>query len=558
MTGPPPVSPVLIVGAGPTGLTLAAQVHAHGGQVRIIERRWEPRPSRAFIVQPRSLELLAPLGVVDALLARGDPSATATVHAAGRSASVTLARPGIADTEYPFLLAIPQAVVEAVLEEHLRGVGVAVERGVELVSLSQGRESVGCVLRGPDGHRHLAEARYVAGCDGADSTVREAAGIPFPGRDYRVTVLMANVDAEGALVPGAVNGYLCAGGLLFLIPSRDAAPWRLLTVGTASGRGRAAGRSLDADGGGGPDLPTWQAVTDRFTGGEVRLRELAWTTRIRLRRGQATRYQAGRVLLAGDAAHLHSPAGAQGMNTGIQDACNLGWRLALVSTGVAGPGLLPSYQAERWPVARRIRQLTDLAFLAEAGGAPPLRWLRRYAAPVALPVVSGRALPAWAFRFLGGLLIRYRRSPALAEGQPAPRRTVRAGDRLVNGPVIRDGVVVWLHQALRSPGFHLLLCGQVEEFDPGAVAALRRSAGVPLGVHRLTRVPAPGVLADPQGRLLRRLGRGTAVYLIRPDRYVGYRSAGPDLAGVAGYLRTKLSITPVMGGLARSGSQDRP
>jgi 2-polyprenyl-6-methoxyphenol hydroxylase-like FAD-dependent oxidoreductase len=516
---------VLVVGAGPTGLTLASQIHAHGGRVRIIERRLARRQSRAFVVHPRTLEVLAPLGVTDELIARGDPSARAIVRAAGRAASVTLARPGISDTAYPFLLAIPQVAVEEVLEDHLRRVGIAVERGVELISLSQGPDSVQSVLHHQGGHLEHAAANYLVGCDGADSTVRRATGIRFPSRDYRPTLLMANLDAEGDLDPSAVNGYVGAEGILFLFPSPDAAGWRMLTVG--------APRSGETH----PDLSTLQSVADRFTGGSLRLANLAWSTTVRLRRGQATRYRLGRVLLAGDAAHLHSPAGAQGMNTGIQDACNLGWKLALVSTGVAAPRLLASYQPERWPVARRIRQLTDLAFLMEAGDLPPVGWLRRFVTPLMLPLVHRRAVPAWGFRILGGLRIRYRGSPVVEDADPAPPWAVHAGDRLVNGLVIRDGQRVWLHDALQPPGFHVLLCGRPDDFDPGEVEEMRRGSDAPLHMHRLAPGPGPGLLGDPERTVLRRLGGTPAVHLIRPDGYVGYRSAGPRLDGVVRHLR---------------------
>lgn len=531
-------APVLIVGAGPTGLTLAAQIQAYGGRVRIVERRLDYRRSRAFVAHPRTLELLAPLGVVPELIARGDPSARASVRAGGRSASVTLARPGIRDTAFPFLLAVAQVAVEQVLEAHLQRVGVPVERGVELVGLVQRPESVEFSLRHPDGHREHGEVRYLAGCDGADSTVRREAGIGFPGSDYRTTLLMANLDAEGDLAPSAVNGYVGAGGILFLFPSPDVAPWRLLVAGRAE------------SGSDEPDLPTLQAAADRFTGGTLTLRDLAWSSTVRLRRGQAVRYRQGRVLLAGDAAHLNSPAGAQGMNTGIQDACNLGWKLAMVTAGVAADGLLSTYQPERWPVARRVRQLTDLAFLLESGSALPLRWLREYGAPLALPLVDGRTAPGWAFRLLGGLMIRYRGSPAVVEAPAAPRRArraLRAGDRMPDAVVVADGRECWLFELLRTPGFHALLCGPTGGFGD-RTGELER-LDVPLSVHRLARVAGPGVVADLSGELIRRLGHGPAVYLIRPDGYIGFRSGGPGLDGAVRYLRDLLGrghqrITP--------------
>lgn len=528
---------VLVVGAGPTGLTMAAQIHALGGAVRVIERRRERRLSRAFIVHPRTLEVLAPLGLADALIARGDRSTTATVRARGRSATVRLAGPAVTDTPYPFLLAIPQVTVEEVLEDHLRRAGLPPERGVELVGLTPHADRVECRLRGHRGEQDVV-AGYVVGCDGGDSTVRRSVGIAFPGRDYRPTLLMANLDADGPLEPGAVNGFVGADGLLFMFPSPDRAPWRLLTV--VSGPPTAAGEP-----GTRPSLSTLQAVADRFTGGQVRLHDPAWSTTVRLRRGQATRYLDGRVMLAGDAAHQHSPAGAQGMNTGIQDACNLGWKLALVARGLAGPVLLRSYQDERWPLARRIRLLTDLVFLAEAGGVPPLGWLREHLVPLVLPLVDGRTVPAWAFRFLGGLTFGYRGSPVVEEGRPLGRPAVRPGDRLPDGWVVRDGRRVRLHEALRPPGFHLLLCGPPGAFDAQAVTDLVRDFGIPMAVHHLARAPGPGVLADPAGSVLGRLGWTTAVYLVRPDGYVGFRAGGTELDGLARHLHRTLSIDAV-------------
>ena len=522
-----PAAQVLIVGAGPTGLALAAQIHAHGGQARIVERRYGYRRSRAFVMQPRTLEMLAPLGVAGQLIARGDASAQARIHAGARVAVVRLAHPDVDDTAYPFLLAIPQATVEEVLEQHLARVGVAVERGVELTGISARPDSVDCTLLGPDGRPEQATADYLVGCDGADSTVRRLVGIPFPGRRYRPALLLADLDVGGELEPDTVHGFVGAPGILFLFPSPEGPAWRLLTVSPA-GAGPAPA----------PDLALLQSVADRFTGGGLRLRDPTWADTVRLRRGQATRYRAGRVLLAGDAAHVQSPAGAQGMNTGIQDACNLGWKLALVAAGAADESLLDSYQAERWPVARRVRQLTDLAFRGEAAGTPPLGWLRQHAAPLLVLLAGDRTIPAWAFRLLGGLLIRHRGSPAVQAGGSGPGNGPRPGDRLVDGRVVSGGREGWLHEMLCPPGHHLLLCGRTDAFDLDLAAALERWSGGRLRVHRLAREPRPGELWDRTGRLLARLGDPvTAAYLVRPDGYIAFRSAGPDLAGIAAAAR---------------------
>ncbi len=225
------------------------------------------------------------------------------------------------------------------------------------------------------------------------------------------------------------------------------------------------------------------------------------------------------------------------MNTGIQDAVNLGWKLALVAAGTAPESLLDSYQAERWQVARCVRQLTDFAFVGEAADIPPLGVLREYAPPVLLPLLQRLTVPGWTFRLLAGLSINYRRSSVVEEGRPRLYRGPRAGDRLIDGRILAGGELRWLHELLRPPGFHLLLCGNTTDFELNAAAYLQRSSAVPLHVHWLSREGRAGALGDPNGRTLAALGgTGTAVYLIRPDRYVAYRSRGPDLHGVTDYL----------------------
>jgi 2-polyprenyl-6-methoxyphenol hydroxylase-like FAD-dependent oxidoreductase len=531
------VSDVLVVGAGPTGLTMAAQLQAHGVRPRVVERRRERGASRAFVVHPRTLELLAHLGLARALVGRGDPSARARLHASGRTAGVGLASPGHEDTAYPYLLFIPQSAVEEVLEEHLRRVGVVVEHGMELTGLSQRPDAVAYRLRGDDGSVEGGVAAYVVGCDGADSTVRRSAGIRFRMRAYRPSLLLADLDVDGDLSSDGLHGFVAGPGLLFLFPSPTSGAWRLLTVGPES-QTATCGR----DGGGAPGLAELQAVVDRFTGGSLRVHHPEWSTRMRLRRGQATRYRRERVLVAGDAAHLHSPAGAQGMNTGIQDACNLAWKLALVVSGAATDALLDSYEAERWPVARRTRQLTDLAFLLEAADHAPLRWLREHATPLALPLVRDRDLPRAAFRLLGGLSTRYRRSPLVQEGAPRLRSGPHAGDRLPDGRILHEGGPRWLHDVLRGSAHHLLLCGPQGGFDAPAVQVLGKGSPMPLRIHRLAPASHDGAMVDPDGRLLRRLGvRETAVYLIRPDGYIAYRAAGSSLAGVSRHVREVLA-----------------
>ena len=526
---------VLVVGAGPTGLVTAAGLHAAGVDVRIVERRDRPRPSRALVVHPRTLEVLAPLGLADALVARGDPAATVRIHVPGRTVSLPLSGYRLADTAFPFLLAIPQAQVETTLEAQLRARGLAVERRTTVRALTQDRDAVTAVVRREDGGDERVRARWVVGCDGADSTVRQQAGIAFPTSPYPAVLWLADLDVDGDLPTDAIHGFVGPAGILFLFPAGEPAPWRLLTV-----------RPRDvAATGGPPDLAALQAVADRLTGGVLRLRRPRWTAEQHLRRGQAGRYRAGRVLLAGDAAHLNSPAGAQGMNTGIQDAANLAWKLALVVQERAAPDLLDTYEAERRPVGRRVRQLTDLAFLAEAASTWPLPELRSRLAPPLLRLLDGRPVPAPALRLVGGLVTRYRRSPAASEAAPRLWRGPRAGDRLPDGQVRVAGALRWLHRLLEPPALHLLCCGP-GPWDEDALAALTRRGGGALRVLHLAAAAGDGAVFDPGGRLLARLGVSrNAVYLVRPDGYVAARNAGTDLGGVAAYVERWLSPAAV-------------
>jgi hypothetical protein len=225
------------------------------------------------------------------------------------------------------------------------------------------------------------------------------------------------------------------------------------------------------------------------------------------------------------------------MNTGIQDAWNLGWKLALVARGLAAEALLDSYHAERWPVGRFVLRFTDRAFTLATSSGPLARVVRTRVAPSLAPLAArfgpGRAL---GFRAISQLGVRYRGSSAVQEGRPSPHGGPRAGDRLPDGPLARDGRPRWLHESLGGPGFHLLLCGPAEAWDGAGLQALGSRWGGLVGVHRLAPRAGPGVLHD-DGTLLRRLGvAGTAQYLVRPDGHIGYRAAGTDLDGLQAYL----------------------
>lgn len=521
---------VLIVGAGPSGLTLAATLASYGMRLRIIDRAPDQvHESRALAVQPRTLEVARGLGIADELVRRGNPAVRLELHAGTRTVPVPLFDIGLDDTSYPFLLFLSQADTEAVLRDCLAASGVQVERGIELVAATETDGAVRCTLRDAKGGEEQLTTRFLVGCDGAHSRVRGLAGIGFTGDRYPQTFLLADLAADG-LTPGRVHAFVTDAGPLLFFPLEQPAPWRVISM-QPPGDPRAPDSAA-------PALDQLQRICDAATAGTVRLHDPVWLTTFALHHRHATRYRAGHSFLVGDAAHIHSPVGAQGMNTGMQDAWNLGWKLALVGRGRAETSLLDSYDAERRPVGAFVLRFTDRAFTAATSTNRLARVIRARVVPRVLPLglrfTAGRSA---AFRTVSQLGIRYRRSPLSEEGSSRLHRGPRAGDRLPDATVRRDGAAVRLHEVLAAPGFHLLLCGDAADCDPRQRAAIEERHGDLVRIDALRRRPEPGALHDPNGQALARLGCAAAAQLlVRPDGHVGYRCAGTDLHGVIGYL----------------------
>jgi 2-polyprenyl-6-methoxyphenol hydroxylase-like FAD-dependent oxidoreductase len=527
---------VLIVGAGPTGLVLAAQLAAHGVRPRLVDRATDRvHESRALAIQPRTLEVLAGLGVTGRLVAAGNRAVQLRMHVRHRVLSAPLFDLGLDDTVFPYLLFLSQAETERILVEHLASAGVTVERGVELVGLDVAADAAVARLRHRDGREERVPARYVAGCDGAHSAVRRLTGIGFAGGAYPQTFILADAEAEG-IEHGAAHAFLAERGALLFFPLGWPATWRLLAMRP----------STDPTP---PDAPVGldevQSLTDAYTRGSVRLHDPVWMTNFRLHHRAAAHYRVGPVFLAGDAAHIHSPAGGQGMNTGIQDAVNLGWKLAHTLCGVSDATLLETYEPEREPVGRLVLRLTDRAFTIATSTSPVVRYARTRIAPVLLPLAlkakAGRAL---AFRTVAELGIRYRHSALSVDGANSPRRGPRAGDRLPDATIVRGEQPSSLHDLVAAPGWHLLLCGPPNAWPPEIGQLGDGYSGHPLTVHHLTAVRASGVPYDPDGSALHRLGlkrQGQALYLVRPDGHIGFRAGGPDSDGLRRYLDRWLS-----------------
>ena len=533
--------PVLIVGAGPTGLALAIQLQRFGTPFRIIDRTFDrTRESRALAVQARTLELFDSVGLADSLVSSGRTGTQVVVHFGARPmASLTLGDIGATDTRFPFILFVSQAETERLLNERLEAFGINIERGTELLDFETRTDHVTARLRRADGTLEQLSTSFLVGSDGAHSVVRKGAGFSFEGGSYPQDFVLGDVEAAGPLVEGAINSYAGGGGVAMFFPLGSPTTWRVIAMreprGRSEERGRGSKPAIEP-----LTLEELQEIVEPPTEGSIRIFDPAWLTHFRLHHRQIASYRRGRVFLAGDAAHIHSPVGAQGMNTGIQDAWNLGWKLALVSNGIARPELLDSYNQERWPIGQFLLRYTDRLFSTFTRAMSQGRitsWIREQVVSRVVPrVLASRRLRASAFRFVSELGIHYRNSPAVTEGKPRLRRGPRAGERLPDAQLMLNGQHVSLQQTVGGPFLAVLLCGPMNAWSQVRVNALS-VYGSWLRVLFLAQEGPNDVLLDVDGAILRRLGvRDSAQYLIRPDGHVAFRCSGADLKELERYL----------------------
>jgi len=500
---------ILVAGAGPAGLALALQAHNHGAAVRIIDRRPEAvRPSRALILHARTLELLRPLEVTQELLARADIAPKADLQLGSRIIRLAFAGLPMADTAFPHLSLIRQMDVERVLAQALVDRGVKVERGTGLAGVREESGSVRAVLRSPAGSEE-ARFGFAVGCDGPASTVRAQAGIGWTGRRYPVEIVIADAELDGPLAADAARVVAGRRGLLFAFRLGEQATWRLLAT-------RAMTSVRHPPGSFGPPVPATelQALIDE-AGLDARITDLVWSSRVAVQRRVADRFRHGRLFLAGDAAHAYSPATGQGMNAAVQDAANLGWKLAFAAAHPGDGPLLDSYDLERRPVASQVLAMTNLVFWAEAATGPVPSALRGRLAPLAAPLVPAltgrRRLIAAGIRLVSQLNLCYPDSPLSVEGTPHRPRGPRAGDRLPDRLVRVDGRGIRLHDVLARPGVHILLDRDADRLEDLAPHRF-------VQVHRLASVPGRGLIA------------------VRPDGYIGFRAGTADVGQLTAWL----------------------
>jgi 2-polyprenyl-6-methoxyphenol hydroxylase-like FAD-dependent oxidoreductase len=497
---------VLIVGAGPTGLVLALWLTRLGVRVRIVDKRAEVEAtSRAVGVQARTLELYRQIGIAEEVVERGRKAQAANLWVAGKNrARFSFAEMGEGLSPFPYALVLSQDEHERLLVGRLAELGIEVERRTELAGFEDVDGRVLAHLKRPDGSVESCEAVYIAGCDGAHSTVRQTLGIGFQGGTYAHLFYVADVKANGAASNGEINIALDPTDFLVIFPLKGDGRARL--IGTV--REDAENRKDDL---------AWKDVSKRVIEGmNIGVETVNWFSTYRVHHRVAEHFRKGSAFLLGDAAHIHSPVGGQGMNTGIGDAVNLAWKLAAVLRGRAEASLLDSYEPERIAFARRLVATTDRVFTGVTSSGAMDRWVRLSLVPFLLPFLfKFTAVRHLMFRTISQAVVNYRGSN-LSEGRAGE---VWGGDRLpwVNAEPGRAGDNF---APLTSLDWQMHVYGEAAPEIQAACDARK------IALH-----------VFPWRREMGRAGlRRNAVYLLRPDGYVALADPEGGATGMASYL----------------------
>ena len=502
---------VLIAGAGPTGLVLALWLTKLGVKVRIVDKAAEPgTTSRALAVQARTLEFYHQVGIDDAVIAGGVKVETLNLWVKGRRAArIPLRDIGKGVTPYAFALVFAQDAHERLLIQKLADIGVRVERRTELLRFSQSDAGVTATLRRPDGSEEVCSADYLAGCDGASSAVRGQLGVGFPGGTYTGLFYVADVEGAGAPVDNSLHADIEDADFLLLFPFQQAGRVRL--VGTVH------------------DLP--QGDHDKLDFEDVRgkalehlkldVEKVNWFSTYRVHHRVALHFRDRRAFLLGDAAHIHSPVGGQGMNTGIGDAVNLAWKIAAVLKGDASANLLDTYEPERIRFARRLVATTDRGFTLVTRRGGIARFVRTRIVPLVVPLAfRTRAMRRLLFRTVSQTMVNYRES-ALSVGAAG---RIRGGDRLP-----------WVNLGSGKDNFAPLtsLEWQVHVYGGAGSGNVEDGRGVRDACAEL-RLP---LHVFGRGDAVRRAGlQNGAAYLVRPDGYVAFVDSSVTPEGLRRYF----------------------
>ena len=490
---------VLVSGAGPVGLTMAMSLKRLGVAVRIVDKNAERTDkSKALVIWPRTLELLDIQGCVQAFVAAGMKGSGVRMLAGGKE--LVHVRFDTARSVYRYALLIPQSETERVLEAELAKLGVRVERQVDLHSFAQDDDGVSVVLDGPDGRTEHARVDYLMGCDGAHSAIRMGLGAQFEGSTLRSDWVLGDLSIDGPLPRDELTICWTEHGVLALFPIIGGRVRVIADMGEATAEAEPP-----------PSLPDLQAVLAQRGPAGLNAHDPVWLSRFRINERKVKDYRDGRVFLAGDAAHIHSPAGGQGMNTGMQDAFNLAWKLALVVQGRAKAELLDSYSPERSAIGdqvlRNAGRLTEIAIMRN----PLLQELRNVAVSTLgqFALVQQRIVDQ-----LTEVDLHYADSPLTQSPHGAAHRPA-GGARAVDVALTESGgTQARLHDLLATGRFAVLSVDAPRVTLPGALDALAIAATAAANDHY-----EPG-----------------HVYLVRPDAYVALSTGAANADAIVAAL----------------------
>ncbi|HVU86215.1 MAG TPA: FAD-dependent monooxygenase [Pirellulales bacterium] len=542
---------MLVVGAGPVGLTMAAELVRHGLTCRLIDKAATPTDkSKALVLWSRSMEMLDAIGIAPSFVASGLRGRGVNLYTQGeRLLHIALA----IDSPYNYALLIPQNVTERLLAEHAGRLGVRVERSLALTEFSADETGVTSQLCSVDGQKEQLRSRWLVGCDGAHSTVRHVLGVPFAGDAEPNDWMLADIHLEGTLPSDEISIFFHTQGVLAFFP-------------IVGGRFRVIadlGLVKNVDRPPDPTLAEVQAMIDQRGPGKLTVRDPVWLAGFRIHERMVAEYRHGRVFLVGDAAHIHSPAGGQGMNTGMQDAWNLAWKLALVHKGRAKDVLLDSYSQERSAIGRAVLRNAGLMTTAATLRNPLAQGLRDGAYKLfgSLEVVQRGLSNA-----LAEVSIHYRHGPITGENggfwNAATRLWeggVHAGDRapdvefaeLATGPRLRlfdllrgsQHILLLLTDNLSNDDL-LAIPDAVESRFPGIVKmhfVLTPQSARDLPHILDSRTAAATILIDSERHMQETYGAGAnTLFLIRPDGYVGFRGQPASGAALLAHLEQYL------------------
>jgi 2-polyprenyl-6-methoxyphenol hydroxylase-like FAD-dependent oxidoreductase len=511
---------LLIVGAGPVGLTLALELQRFGIRFRIVEKKAErSATSKALGLQPRVSEVFGILGIKAEFDARGFRDIRGVnFHSGARLLLRVIVQQPVdqagRDACQPHLLIIPQSDTEEILERTLAARGHLVERRRELIGFEQNRDRVQARIRSDDGSEETIATEFLVSCEGAHSVVRKQAGFSFAGRTMPMRFLLADVTIDWDHPENEVQVWFHRDGVMGALPF-GGQKWRLII--------ERAAKEEETDSEEVTLSLVQQLAVQRSGRADVRVRDPMWLSDFRINARMVDRFRDGRVFIAGDAAHIHSPLGGQGIATGIQDASNLAWKLAAVLRAGAPDSLLDTYEEERRPIAKAVLRGTTAASQVVFAMHPVVRFVRER---LVFPILGAAFVQRRLLKKVSQLEIRYRGS--LTEDSSAAA-SLRAGDRAPDVVFAADGAKVSLFELLRKFG---------------TIALLGRGADTSQIVAALTAlqirafIVAPGELEDVHSDFARFYGgRGSFLWLIRPDGHVGLFQSPGEPRTLASYLR---------------------